>query len=150
MTTITHAEDVQPDDQAGNLWPNDILDPLRSLLRWVEPVGVFLDFAGATLDDYDRLMRTMHLAPNGPALPGCLFHWAHSTSDGLRICEVWRNRGLFEFFQREEALPVLQCLKLPEPELHFYPVHNYLAMTDLVDGTDHGRRSPLPKHDVLS
>jgi hypothetical protein len=133
MTTMTRPQDTESGDHADHLAPHDILDPLRSLLGWVEPVGVTMDFVGATLDDYDRLIRTMHLAPSGPALPGCLFHWAHSTPDGLRICEVWRNRGLFEFFQQEEAVPVLRYLQLPEPDLHFYPVHNYLTVTALTD-----------------
>jgi hypothetical protein len=124
MTTITRAE---------NMPPEDALDPLQSLLRSVEPVAVILDFVGVNLDDYDRLIRAMHLASGGSALPGCLFHWARSTPDGLRICEIWRNRALFEFFEREELLPAYRRLRFPEPELDFYPVHNYLTSADLVD-----------------
>lgn len=130
MTAIAHTGDREPDGHTA-LPPDDVVDPLQPLLRSVEPIAVILDFIGVTLDDYDRLIHRMDLAGRGRALPGCLFHWARSTSDGLRISEIWRNRALFDYFQRVEALAMYHRLHLPEPELSFYPVHNYLTSGDL-------------------
>lgn len=132
MTTVTPVHDLGTDDHRTKSG-HDAVDPFQSLLKSVAPIVVVSDFVGATLDDYDRLIQIMGLAPGGVALPGCLFHWARSTPDGLRLCEVWRNRVLFEFFQREEAIPMYRHLQLPEPEVSCYPVHNYLNSSDLID-----------------
>ena len=99
-------------------------EPLR---RELDPVAVVLDFVGSTLGDYDHVIDGMDLAPRGQGLPGCLFHWVRSTPDGIRVSEVWRNRETFEFFLGEELLPVLGYLRLADPEVHIYPVHNYLV-----------------------
>jgi hypothetical protein len=105
-------------------------DPLRSIWRLQAPVAVVMDFIGIGLSQYDDLMADM--SREGSALPGCLFHWAASTPDGVRATEVWRNLKLFDFFLREEVLPTVSALRLPDPELTVYAVHHFLTEGRLV------------------
>jgi hypothetical protein len=60
-----------------------------------------------------------------------------STPDGVRVSEIWRDQPTFEFFLREEVLPIVEYLRLPDPEVNVYPVHNYL-----VDGASGGAAEP--------
>ena len=56
------------------------------------PVGVQLDFAGATLAQYDEVIETMGFLPGGPIAPTALFHWVTKTDDGIRIIDMWESR----------------------------------------------------------
>jgi hypothetical protein len=104
---------------------------LRSIWRLHAPVAVVMDFVGIGLEQYDELMSCLDLGRGGAALPGCLFHWASSTPDGVRATEVWRNLKLFDFFLREEVLPTVSALRLPDPELSVYAVHHFLTEGNL-------------------
>jgi hypothetical protein len=99
--------------------------PLGSIWGLQAPVAVVMDFIGIGLSQYDDLM--LDISRGGSALPGCLFHWAASTPDGVRATEVWRNLKLFDFFLREEVLPTVSALRLPDPELTVYAVHHFLT-----------------------
>jgi hypothetical protein len=45
----------------------------------------------------------------------------------VRATEVWRNLKLFDFFLREEVLPTVSALRVPDPELSVYAVHHFLT-----------------------
>jgi hypothetical protein len=100
-------------------------ESLGSIWGLRAPVAVVMDFIGIGLSQYDDLM--LDISGEGSALPGCLFHWAASTPDGVRATEVWRNLKLFDFFLREEVLPTVSALRLPDPELTVYAVHHFLT-----------------------
>jgi hypothetical protein len=100
---------------------------LPSFWRLDAPVAVVMLFAGASLNHYDRLIAGLDLATRGSALPGCLFHWATSSPEGVRITEVWRNIKLFDFFLREDVLPTVTALRLPDPEVSVFAVHHFLT-----------------------
>jgi hypothetical protein len=102
-------------------------DRLESIWRLHAPVAVVMDFIGIGLSQYDELMSDLEMSREGSALPGCLFHWAASTPDGVRATEVWRNIKLFDFFLREEVLPTVSALRVPDPELTVYAVHHFLT-----------------------
>jgi hypothetical protein len=102
-------------------------DNLASIWRLDAPVAVVMDFVGVTLNQYDQLISALDLSPGGSALPGCLFHWASRTRDGVRATEVWRNIKLFDFFLREEVLPTVSALRVPDPEISVYAVHHFLS-----------------------
>ena len=55
-------------------------------------VGVVMEFAGATLDQYDQVIAKMGFSPGGPGAPGGLFHWVTETADGIRVTDVWESR----------------------------------------------------------
>jgi hypothetical protein len=93
----------------------------------VEPIAAVIDLINTSCADYDRLIDKLGLSPRGTGVPGCFFHWARSTPDGLRIMEVWRNRESFEIYLTERLAPGIADIGLPEPEIFFYDVHNYLT-----------------------
>ena len=84
-------------------------------------------FVNLSLNHYDRLITGLDLTTRGSALPGCLFHWATGAPEGVRITEVWRNIKLFDFFLREDILPTVTALRLPDPEVSVFAVHHFLT-----------------------
>jgi len=91
-------------------------------------VAVQLDFAGATLEQYDEINERIGLLPGGPASPQELFHWVAETDDGFRVVDVWESQAVFEKFAQEKLSPIFQVVGVPHPpEIQFFEVHNYLA-----------------------
>jgi hypothetical protein len=91
-------------------------------------VAVEMDFAGATLDQYDQIMALMGLDdPAAPSPPGALFHWVAKTDDGIRVVDVWETKEQFEKFAQEQIGPYSQQVGIPAPpETRFTEAHNYL------------------------
>ena len=100
---------------------------LPASLRLDAPVAVVMLFVNLSLDHYDRLIVDLDLTTRGSALPGCLFHWATEVPEGVRVTEVWRNIKLFDFFLREDVLPTVTALRLPDPEVSVFAVHHFLT-----------------------
>jgi hypothetical protein len=91
-------------------------------------VGVIQDLEGATLEQYDQILVKMGFTPGGKHLPGCLFHWATETDDGLRVIDVWESREGFDRFAEEQIAPFSEEVGFPNPpQTTFYEVHNYLT-----------------------
>jgi hypothetical protein len=90
-------------------------------------VAVVMDFVGATLPQFDRLLESLRLSPDGPGVTGSLFQWSRHTPDGVRVTEVWQSHDYFEVFLREEIEPRLSEVGLREPEITTYEVHSYLT-----------------------
>src|SRR3954452_1093610 len=93
-------------------------------------VAVVMDFVGATLPEFDRLLESMRLTPDGPGVTGSLFQWSRQTPDGVRVTEVWESHDHFEVFRREEMEPHLAEVGLREPEITTYEVHSYLTQAN--------------------
>ncbi len=91
-------------------------------------VAVVMNFAGATLDQYDEVMELMGLAHGGPAPDGALFHWVAQTDDGILVTDVWDTRERFDQFAQEKIGPHTQAVGFPgPPEMTYHDVHNTLA-----------------------
>jgi hypothetical protein len=90
-------------------------------------VGVVLEFAGATLEQYDEVVAKMGFTPGGKGGPGGLFHWVTATDDGLRVTDVWETREAFEAFAAEKIGPITGDVGMAPPQITFYDVHNYLT-----------------------
>ena len=91
-------------------------------------VAIVMEFKGATLEQYDRVMELMSLDDGTrEAPPGALFHWVAKTDDGIRVVDVWETKEQFEKFAQEEIGPYTQQagIEVP-PEMRFTDVHNYL------------------------
>jgi hypothetical protein len=92
------------------------------------PVGVIMDFAGATLEQYDQVIEKMGFAKGGAGAPGGLFHWVTQTDEGIRIVDVWESRDVFDRFAQEQIGPYTQEVGIPAPpQMTFYEVHNHLT-----------------------
>ena len=94
-------------------------------------VAVEMNFKGATLDQYDEVMRLMSLDDGTrQSPPGALFNWVAKTDDGIRVVDVWETKEQFEKFAQEEIGPYTQQAGIPAPpEMKFTEVHNHLERT---------------------
>lgn len=91
-------------------------------------VGVELNFRGATLEQYDEVVKRMGYTPGGSGAPGGLFHWVTKTDDGIRVVDVWETPEQFQRFAEEKIGPITSEVGITgEPEIRFYEVHNYLT-----------------------
>jgi len=91
-------------------------------------VAVVLDFDGATLEQYDEVIRKMNFTPGGPGAPGGLFHWCTATDHGIRVTDVWATREQFDAFANEQIGPITAEVGVPAPpEVTVYDVHTYLT-----------------------
>lgn len=90
--------------------------------------AVTLEFPTATAEQYDRTCALMGLTARGAGPAGILFHWATVTRDGMFVIDVWRERGLFEDFAREQIGPRGREAGLTvEPKVTFDDVHGYFT-----------------------
>jgi hypothetical protein len=91
-------------------------------------VGVVMDFKGATLDQYDQVLKKMNLTPGGHGPPGALFHWATKTGDGIRVTDVWETKAQFEKFSEDQIGPFAAEAGFPAPPtVTVSEVHNYFT-----------------------
>jgi hypothetical protein len=91
-------------------------------------IGVQLDFKGATLDQYDEVIRRMGFRPEGAGAPGSIFHCVTPTPDGFRVIDVWATQEAFEDFAVDHIAPMTSEVGVPAPpEVRIFPVHNFLT-----------------------
>ena len=91
------------------------------------PVGIIMDFQGATLEQYDQVLEKMGLATGGPVPPEGLFHWVTKTDGGIRVTDVWHSREAFDRFAEEHIGPITQEVGFPgPPTMTYFDVHSYL------------------------
>ncbi len=95
---------------------------------YVMAVAIVMDFKGATLEQYDKVVELMHLTPEGSGAAGSLFHWVAETPEGIVVTDVWTTREDFEKFAQEQIGPFTQQAGFAgPPEMTFYEVHNYMS-----------------------
>jgi hypothetical protein len=96
------------------------------------PIGVYFNFEGTTLDQYDEACRRMNNGQPMHALSdwpggGCLEHSAWAEESGaLGIFDVWESPEAFEKFG-ETLMPVLDEIGIPRAEPHIVQLHNFVA-----------------------
>ncbi|MDQ6911200.1 MAG: hypothetical protein M3Z84_10550 [Actinomycetota bacterium] len=91
-------------------------------------VAIVMEFDGATLEQYDRVVEKMGFVPGGAGAPGGLSHWVTKTDDGIRVTDVWKTREEFDEFANDSIGPITAEMGIPgPPRMTFYEVHNYLT-----------------------
>jgi hypothetical protein len=91
-------------------------------------VAVEMEFAGATLDQYDQVIEKMELEPRGDAPPDCLFHWVAKTDDGIRVVDVWSSREAFDRFADEQIGPFSAEAGIEgPPAISYHELHSYMT-----------------------
>jgi hypothetical protein len=91
-------------------------------------VAIDMDFKGATVEQYDKVLELMGLTHGGPAAPHALFHWVTKTDDGIRVVDVWDSKEAFDTYAAEAIGPYTQQAGFPgPPELAYHDVYNYLT-----------------------
>ena len=92
------------------------------------PVAVEMNFSGATIDQYDRILEKMGFTPGGAGPAGAISHWVAETDDGIRVVDVWETKEQFERFAQEQIGPYSKEVGIEgEPAMRFYEVHNHLT-----------------------
>ena len=89
-------------------------------------VGVHLDFDGATVEQYDEILKLMNLDHEGSTPPDALFHWCAKSDKGLHIVDVWKSREAFDKFAQEQIGPFSAQVGVGEPKMEFFDVYNFL------------------------
>jgi hypothetical protein len=88
-------------------------------------VAIEMKFKGATLEQYNEVLKLMGLDDGQSAPPGAVFHWVAKTDDGLHIVDVWESREVFDKFAEEQIGPYSAQVGITEPpETTYYEVHN--------------------------
>jgi len=122
--------------------PRAVLEPSAVSTEPAAAVAVVMDFVGATLPQFDQLLRTMRLSSGGPGLPGSIFQWSRRTSDGVRVTQIWNAYRHFEaFLDREEIALRLSEAGIRDPEITTYEVHDYLTQGPTVENEDGSDRN---------
>ncbi|XAS69451.1 hypothetical protein V3C33_09475 [Micrococcaceae bacterium Sec5.7] len=92
------------------------------------PVAVSMEFNGATLAQYDEVVKKMGLTPGGPGPAGALSHWVTATENGMLITDIWKSRELYDAFAKEQIGPFSMEVGFPEaPKVTYYDLHNYFT-----------------------
>ena len=96
-------------------------------------VAVVMDFVGATLPQFDQLLESMRLRPEGPGMSGqplsVVERYAGRRTGHRGLAIASSLRGLV----REEVEPRLSDIGLREPEITTYEVHSYLTQGPTAD-----------------
>ena len=96
-------------------------------------VAFEMRFAGATLEQYDRVMELMGLDQGDTQPEGALFHWVAPTDGGIVVVDVWETDEQFEQFSKEKIGPFTQQVGIPAPPVVTrYAVHNTLGAVNAV------------------
>ncbi len=91
-------------------------------------VAVEMSFKGATLAQYEQVIKKMGFSHGGKGAPGGLFHWVAATSDGIRVVDVWETKERYERFAQEQIGPYAAEAGIPgPPEVIYTELHNYLT-----------------------
>lgn len=90
-------------------------------------VAIEMEFAGATLEQYDEVIGLMGFEPGGAGAPDALFHWAAKTDDGIKVVDVWKSREAFDAFAEAQIGPYTAQVGINPPAMTFHEVHNTLT-----------------------
>jgi hypothetical protein len=91
-------------------------------------VAYTMEFEGATLEQYDQVMKLMGLTEGGEPPEGAIFHWVAPTEDGIIVVDVWESDEQFDRFAEEQIGPTTARAGITSsPEVTRHEVHNLLG-----------------------
>jgi hypothetical protein len=89
-------------------------------------IAIVQEFEGATLDQYDEVVRRMGFTPGGAGPPGSLFHWVTETDGSIVVTDVWVSKEAFDAFAEAQIGPITADVGIPgAPEITYHEVHNH-------------------------
>jgi len=95
-------------------------------------IGVYFNFEGATLDQYDEVCRRLNDGQPMRALSdwpggGCLEHSAWAEDSGaLGVFDVWESPEAFRAFG-DKLMPLLGEVGMTPAEPHIVQLHNFVS-----------------------
>ncbi|MGM7643573.1 hypothetical protein ACSVDM_01625 [Nocardia sp. JW2] len=91
-------------------------------------VAVELDFPGATMEQYDQVIKKMGFEHGGPGGPGMIFHLVRKTDDGFHVTDVWESAGQFQEFAQTTIGPLSQEAGITtQPTITIHEIYNHLT-----------------------
>jgi hypothetical protein len=90
-------------------------------------IAIEMEFAGATLDQYDQVIEKMGFESRGQGAPDALFHWAAETDGGIKVVDVWESREAFDSFAEAKIGPHTAEVGIAPPTMTFHELHSYLT-----------------------
>lgn len=91
-------------------------------------IAVQMDFPGATLEQYDEVIKLMGLRPGGPGPAGSVSHWVADIPGGIRVVDVWNAQADFEAFAQNQIGPMTAKVGMSPPaSTDFFEVHNHFG-----------------------
>jgi len=91
-------------------------------------VAVIMEFASATLAQYDQVIEKMGLTREGPGPEGALSHWVAETDNGVLVTDLWKTREQYDAFARDQIGPYTKEVGITEaPKITYYDAHNYFT-----------------------
>lgn len=85
-------------------------------------IGIRGKLPGVTQEQFE----SMDSAVGSDPPEGLIFHASGPIDGGWGILDFWESRELFDRFIAERVTPVMQQSGAPQPEIHEFPVHEYL------------------------
>lgn len=88
------------------------------------PIGLIIEWPGATQQQYDDLMDQLDF--RGVLPPGELLHAAGPIPGGWRIIDIWETRQDFDRLVTEKLGDALQSVGVNDAQITEFPIHNIL------------------------
>ena len=89
-------------------------------------VGIRVKFAGLGGEQFDKLHAKLDPRANYP--DGLIFHSSGPIDGGWGVLDFWESRSQFDSFAAGRIGPGVQAAGVTaEPEIHEFPVHEYLS-----------------------
>jgi hypothetical protein len=88
-------------------------------------VGIRIKLAGVDVEQFDKVEAAVDGHGNPPE--GLIFHASGPIDGGWGVLDFWESRAQFDRFQAERIAPAVQASGVPaQPEVHEFPVHEYI------------------------
>lgn len=88
-------------------------------------VGIRLKIAGIDAEQFDQLEAAVNARGDHP--DGLIFHASGPVDGGWGVLDFWESREQFDRFSEQRIGPNAQAAGLAgPPEVHEFPVHEYL------------------------
>ena len=85
-------------------------------------IGIRLKLAGVTQEQFDAMDAAIGKGP----FEGLIFHASGPVEGGWGVLDFWDSRGHFDAFIAEHVMPAMAGSSGPMPDIHEFPVHEYL------------------------
>ncbi len=89
-------------------------------------IGIRIKLANVTVGEFDKIEVAVRAREDRP--DGLIFHASGPIDGGWGVLDFWESRAQFDRFAAERIGPAVQAAgSTAEPEIHEFPVHEYLA-----------------------
>jgi hypothetical protein len=85
-------------------------------------VGIRIKLEGVTQQQFDAVDAAVGKGP----FEGLIFHASGPIDGGWGVLDFWESRAHFDAFIAEHVMPAVASLGGPPPDIHEFPVYEFL------------------------